>query len=220
MKKLVLLFTLISLAAGCSHGLLNQVHGSGNRKSDKRQVAAFASIHTDGAFDIEVMSQKEFGVEIEADDNILPLIGTDVTRNVLYIGNRGGYSVSKPIKITINVPNLEAVTANGAGKIEVSGLKNDSFKIELNGASDVRVTGDTQLLKIQANGAGKINTGRLRASKADVNSNGVTKIDLFARDQLDVVVSGPSNVTYDGDPVVNQRVNGPGSVQKKAAQGS
>ena len=220
MKKLVLLLTLISFAAGCSHGLLNQVHGSGNRQRDKRQVASFTAIHTDGAFDIEVVAQKESGLQIEADDNILPLIGTDVTGNVLYIGSRKGYSVSKPIKITISVPNLEAVTANGSGNIEVAGLKNSSFKVELNGASDLRVSGETELLKIHANGAGKIDTGRLRASKADVNSNGVTKIDLYARDQLDVVVSGPSNVTYEGDPVVNQRVNGPGSVRKKASQGS
>lgn len=220
MKKLVLLLTLMSLVAGCSHGLLNQVHGSGNRQRDQRQVASFTSIHTDGAFDIEVVSQKPLGLEIEGDDNILPLVGTDVTGNVLYIKNRSGYSVSKPIKITITVPNLEALTSNGAGNIEVSGLKNNSFKVESNGAPAVRVSGETELLKIHANGAGKVDTRRLRASKADVTANGVSKIELFARDQLDVVVSGPSNVTYEGDPIVNQRVNGPGSVQKKASQGS
>jgi hypothetical protein len=220
MKKLILLLTLISLASGCSHGLFSQVRGSGNRQRDTRQIASFTSIQTDGAFDIEVVSQKPLGLEIEGDDNILPLIGTNVTGNVLYIGNKSGYSVSKPIKITITVPNLEAVKSNGAGNIDVSGLKNDGFRVELNGAQAVQVSGETELLKIQANGAGKIDTRRLRASKADVNSNGVTKIDLYARDQLDVVVSGPSTVTYEGDPIVNQRVHGPGSVQKKASAGS
>jgi hypothetical protein len=37
---------------------------------------------------------------------------------------------------------------------------------------------------------------------------------------LDVTVSGPSQVIYDGDPSVNQTVNGPGSVQKRESGGA
>ena len=220
MKTIVLTLLLISLAAGCSHGILNQVHGSGNRKSEQRQVASFTAISTDGAFDITVTSQKDLALEIEGDDNILPLVGTDVSGNVLHIKNRNSYSVSQPIKITISVPNLEAVTANGAGRIRVSGLKNESFELDINGAPTLETSGETQMLKIKANGAGNIDTRRLRATKADVNSNGVSTIELHAREQLDIVVSGPSNVTYEGDPTVNKTINGPGTVQKKVSQGS
>jgi hypothetical protein len=34
---------------------------------------------------------------------------------------------------------------------------------------------------------------------------------------LDVTISGPSRVTYKGDPVVTKTVHGPGSVEKKTA---
>ncbi|HEY5885343.1 MAG TPA: head GIN domain-containing protein [Pyrinomonadaceae bacterium] len=220
MKTIVLTLLLISLAAGCSHGILNQVHGSGNRQREQRQVAAFTAISTDGAFDITVTSQKDLALEIEGDDNILPLVGTDVSGNVLHIKNRKGYSVSQPIKITISVPNLEAVTSNGAGRIRVSGLKNERFELDINGAPTLETSGETEMLKIKANGAGNIDTRRLRATKADVNSNGVSTIELHAREQLDIVVSGPSNVTYEGDPTVNKTINGPGTVQKKVSQGS
>ncbi len=220
MKTIALMLLLMSLAIGCSHGLLNQVRGSGNRQRETRQVGSFTSISTEGAFNIEVVSQKQPALEIEGDDNILPLIGTEVSGNVLHIKNRHGYSVSEPIKITISVPNLEGLNASGAGQMKISGLKNERFEVDVNGAPVIEVSGETGLLKIKANGAGKIDTHRLRAARADVNSNGVSKIDLYAREQLDVEVSGPSSVTYEGDPVVNKKVNGPGSVQKKVSQGS
>ena len=220
MKKLTLILVVVSFAVGCHHGILNQVRGSGNRKTEQRQLASFTSISTDGAFDITVSGDKQSALEIEGDDNILPLVATDVSGNVLHIKNRNGYSVSQPIKITISVPNLEAVTANGAGKIRISGLQNDRFELDINGAPSLEASGETQFLKIKSNGAANIDTRRLRAAKADVNSNGVATIDLFAREQLDVVVSGPSNVYYTGNPVVNKTINGPGTVQKKETEGS
>ena len=220
MKRIVLMLLLASLAVGCSHSLLNQVRGSGNRQHQERQVASFTSIDTNGAFDITVVSQKQHALEIEGDDNVLPMIATDVSGNVLHIRNRSSYSVSQPIKITISVPNLEAVTLNGAGRLRITDLKNDRFELDVNGAPALEASGETKFLKIKANGAGNIDTHRLRATRADVNSNGIAQIDLYAREQLDVVVSGPSNVNYQGDPVVNKTINGPGTIQKKASQGS
>lgn len=223
MKKTVLLIsllTLMSLVAGCHHGLLNRVSGSGNRQKQKRDVASFNSISTDGAFEIDIVCQQPISLEIEGDDNILPLVGTEVSNNVLHIKGLGSYSVSEPIKLKISVPNLEGIAVNGAGKIEVSGMKNEKFEIDANGAPTIRVSGETKLVDIDINGAGKIDTHKLRASKAIVDSKGVSRVDVRAVDQLDVTVSGPSHVTYEGDPVVNKTVNGPGSVEKKASAGS
>jgi hypothetical protein len=82
------------------------------------------------------------------------------------------------------------------------------------------VSGETQLVKIDSNGAGTVDTRKLRAARAVVDSAGVAKIEVHAGQQLDVTVSGPSHVIYTGDPVVNKTINGPGSVEKKASEGS
>jgi hypothetical protein len=218
-KKFALLIVLMSFAVGC-HGILHKVSGSGNRQKQTREVPSFTAISTEGAFEIEIVSQKPLGLEVEGDDNILPLISTEVSSNVLHIKNQRSYSVSQPIKLKINVPNLEAISLSGAGSIEVRGVKNEKFEIDVNGAPTIRVSGETKLVDIKTNGAGKIDTHKLRASRAVVNSNGVSKVDVHASDQLDISVSGPSTVTYEGNPVVNKSVNGPGSVQKKASEGS
>lgn len=220
MKRITLLVVLLSLITGCHFGMHDQVRGSGNRQRQKRDVASFNSLSTEGAFEIDIVCQKPLSLEIEADDNVLPLISTEVSNNVLHIKNLRGYSVSEPVKLKIFVPDLEGISTNGAGRIDVSGLKNEKFEIDANGATTIRVSGETKVVDIDTNGAGKIDTHKLRAAKAIVDTKGVSKVDVYAAEQLDVKVAGPSSVTYEGDPVVNKTVYGPGNVQKKQSEGS
>ena len=221
MKKLLVLFVLMPvLFAGCHHGLGAEVKGSGKRIVQKRNIGTFTSISTDGAFDIEVVCQKDVSLEVEADDNILPLITTEVSGNVLYLKPSRTYSVEDAPKLKITVPNIEAFSANGAGKMEITGLNNDKFQISANGAPTITAAGTTKLIGIDTNGAAKIDTHNLRAPHAVVDTKGVSKVDLGVSDQLDVTVSGPSRVTYKGDPVINKTVHGPGKVEKRADEGA
>ncbi len=221
MKKLLSLSVLTLLVAtACHHNMGGEVRGSGNRQTQKREVAPFTSISTEGAFTIEVVCQKDQSLEIEADDNVLPLITANVSGNVLTLNNSKSYSVNQPIVVRISVPNLEGLTVNGAGKLDISRVSNDRLEIDANGAPSISVSGSTKLIDIDTNGAAKIDTHNLRAARAVVESKGVSKIDLGVSDQLDVTVSGPSQVTYRGDPVVNKTINGPGKIEKRHNEGA
>ena len=218
--KIVALAIMIFLSTACHFAMHENVKGSGVREKQKREVASFTTIATDGAFDIDVVSQKPQSVEIEGDDNLLSLITTEVFDNVLHIKSKGNFSVNDPIKLRISVPNLEKLAIDGAGKIEVSGLKNDKFVVNSDGATTIKVAGETRQINIDTSGAGKIDAHRLRATRAVVETRGVAKVDVNVTEQLDVTISGPSHVTYEGDPVVNKTVHGPGSVTKKENEGS
>ena len=219
MKRVLLLIVLISLVSGC-HRIHSGIAGSGKLQKQKRDVGSFNSISTEGAFDLEIVCQKPQSLEIEGDDNVLPLVSTEVSNNVLHIKSLRGYSVSKPIKLSISVPDLEGISASGAGKIEVSGIKNEKFVIDASGAPAIKAAGETKVLNVDTSGAGKIDTHKLRAARVVVESKGVSKVEVYAAEQLDVTVSGPSNVIYEGDAVVNKTVNGPGSVEKKESGGA
>lgn len=218
MKKIVLLIVLIALGTGCHlhHGLA----GSGRLKKETRNVGSFTSISTEGAFNIKVVCQKMPGLDIEGDDNVLPLVTTEVSNNVLHIRSTRGYSTSEPITLGISVMNLEGINSAGAGTIEISGLKNEKFVITANGAPTIKASGETKVLELDANGAGKIDTHRLRAARAEVDAKGVADVEVYAAEQLDVTVSGASHVIYSGKAVVNKTVHGPGSVEKKESEGS
>jgi hypothetical protein len=206
-------FLALLMASGC-HGHINQVVGSGNRQTQKRDITSFTKLTTEGAFEIEIMTQKPASLEIEADDNILPLISTVVSNDVLVIKNVRGYSGAK-VKLRLTTPDLQGLSVVGAGKINVAGLKNEKFEIDSSGAANITVAGETALADIQSNGASSIDAHRLRADRVVIESNGVSDIQVFANDQLDVTISGPSHVVYEGNPKVTKTMRGPGSVEKK-----
>lgn len=220
MRKLACLVLLTALAAGCHGKFSSQIKGSGKRELQKREVAAFTSISTEGAFTIEVTCQKNQSLEVEGDDNVLEYVTTEVGSNILRLKNTRNYSTSEPVKFKISVPNLEGLSVNGAGHIDVKGLNNDKFEIDTNGAATIVVSGNTKVIDVGANGAGKIDAENLRAPRAVVDSRGVARIDLGVTDQLDVTVSGPSTVTYKGDPVMNKTIHGPGKVERRGSEGA
>jgi hypothetical protein len=194
---------------------MGQVKGSGKRVTVKREIPEFTSIKTEGAFTIEAAAQKPASLEIEGDDNIIPLITVDVSHNVLHIKTTRNYSTGDPVVVRLSAQTLEGLSVSGAGTISVKELKSDKFEIDSQGAASITVSGEANVVDIDTSGAGKIDAHKLRASKGIVDSKGVAEVEVNAKDELEVTVSGPSHVTYTGDPKVSKTVRGPGSVDKK-----
>jgi hypothetical protein len=221
MRKLALLLLLLPLlAAGCHHGRRAEITGNGKREIQKRPITAFSAISTEGAFFLEVTCQKDPSLEVEGDQNVLEFVTAEVSGNVLRLKNTRGYSTNEPVRFRITVPNLEGLSVSGAGRIEIKGMNNEKFEIDSSGAPNIIVAGNTKFIDIDSSGAGKIDTHNLHAARAVVDSKGVSRIDLDVVEQLDVTVSGPSSVYYEGDPVVNKTVNGPGKVEKRGSEGA
>ena len=221
MRKLACLFVLLPLlVAGCHHGLRTELRGSGKRELQKREIGPFTSISTEGAFTIEVTCQKDRSLEVEGDDNVLEFVTAEVSGNVLRLKNTKRFETNEPVKFRISVPNLEGFSLNGAGRIDIKGMKNERFEIDANGAPTIYVSGTTNVIDIGVNGAGKIDTTKLRAARGVVDTNGASRVDLDVTDQLDATVSGPSTITYRGDPVVNKTVHGPGKVERRSSEGA
>ncbi|MDX6444813.1 MAG: hypothetical protein QOH71_1887 [Blastocatellia bacterium] len=202
---------LLLALTSCMHG----VHGSGVRKTETRDLPAFNAIETSGAFEVTVECQKPASFAVEADDNLLPLVQTEVRDGVLRVTTTKGYSSNGGIVLRINVPDLTRVKSTGAGKFNISNLKNDQFEIQSTGAATVVASGQSKSLTIGSTGAGKIDAHDLRASNASVKVTGAAGVDVYATDDLDVTVSGAGRVTYSGNPKITKKVSGAGQVVKK-----
>jgi len=215
MKRIAIALTFALLALFLLSGCLHRVHGSGVRKTEKRDLPAFNAIETSGAFEVQVDCQQPASFEIEADDNILPLVQTEVRDGVLRVSTTRGYSSNGGIVLRITVPDLASVRSTGAGKFNVSNVKNDKFEIHSTGAATVVASGKSKGVKISSTWAGKIDAHDLLAGDADVDVTGAAGVDVYATDELDVTVSGAGRVTYSGNPKVNKKVSGAGQVIKK-----
>lgn len=210
--------SLLSLIA-LSSCMIGGVHGSGVRKTEKRNLEPFTAIETSGAFQVEVTCQKTASFEIEADDNILPLIATEVRGNTLRLTTTKNYFSTGGILVRISLPGLESVRSTGAGKFRITDLKNDRFRIDSTGAATVVADGRTTSLDVSSTGAGKIDTNDLQAADATVRVTGAAAVEVYASDQLDVTVSGAGRVVYSGNPKVSQHISGAGKVTKKESSG-
>ncbi len=217
MKKLLVAGLLVFVAwafSGCKYAGRG-IAGSGNRKTEKRDLKPFKAIDTQGAYEIIVTCQKPASFEIEADDNILPLIKTDVHDGVLSVSSDERYNSGKAVVLRITRPELTELTSRGAGDITIADVNNDNLKIESLGAASVKAAGKVKAAEISSTGAGDIDAVKLQAVTAKVKVTGAANVNVFASDQLDVSVTGVGSVNYSGNPkTVNKSVGGLGSVNK------
>jgi hypothetical protein len=219
MKKLIFVTTLsaalLLVFSGCRHAGKG-VQGSGVRKVEKRELGAFKSIETTGAFEILVACQQAPSFEIEGDDNLLPLVRTEVRGGVLHIFNQSNYRTAKGITVRIGVPDLEGILTTGAGDIRITNVKNDKLVVSSKGAARIEASGQTKFASITSTGAGQIDANKLHAESATVTVTGAGHVNVYATRRLDATVSGVGQITYDGDPAeVNRKVSGIGSINKK-----
>src|SRR5262245_4331730 len=75
--------------------------GSGKIATEQRDLKGFKGVDVGGAFLVEITAQKDYSVEVEADDNLLPLIKTEVDDGVLEIESEGRLKPTEQIRIRI-----------------------------------------------------------------------------------------------------------------------
>jgi putative autotransporter adhesin-like protein len=219
MKRKILFLSLALLLAlgGCKFGDFNKTTGSGKMKIEKRDVPAFRSLDISGAYDVEIVVQKEQSLELEGDDNLLPLIKTEVSNSgVLTINNEKSFSTKNKLRVRISVPNLIGISTSGASDIVASNIKSDGFDINMSGASNLQLSGETYKLAVEISGAGDLDAKDLHANVVSVHSSGAAKADVYASEELRAEVSGAGNVNYYGDPkVVKEDTSGAGTISKQ-----
>jgi hypothetical protein len=191
------------------------VKGSGNIATETRQVSDFTAIDVGGIFNVEATAGREYAVSVEADDNLLPLIKTEVRRGVLHISTEERIKSSSKITVRVSAPNFEAIDTSGVARVEVSGVSNNSLKLESSGASKVLVSGETTALEAKTSGASKVDAESLRSVDAAVKASGASKVRVVVSGRLTASASGAGKVLYGGSPTnVEKRTSGAGKVDQ------
>lgn len=218
MKRMIAVLALAAALGGCRGEIFRGKgpDGSGKAKIEKRSVGDFKAVNISGAFEVEIVAQRERGVEIEGDDNLLPLVRTEVNDGVLDIFNEKSFSTKNAIRVRISVPQLDAVESSGASDIVVSGVKSDDFSVSTSGAGKVKVSGQARTLALELSGAGEVDAKELRSERVTVNSSGAADATVYASEDLTVSASGAGTVNYYGDPKnVSESVSGGASISRK-----
>lgn len=189
--------------------------GSGHIVTEKREVSEFRAIDVGGAFVVEITAQKDFSIEVEADDNLLPLIKTESDGETLRIESKS-YTTSNPVKIKISAPDIENLHLSGASKVSMVNLNNESLNIDTSGASKISCEGQTRNLTVDMSGASHLDGEKLSAENVSIDSSGASKATVAVQNELKADLSGASKVVYFGNPAnIEKKTSGASSVVGK-----
>jgi hypothetical protein len=190
--------------------------GSGRMASEVRELSDFHGVDVGSTFEVEITAQKDYAVEIEADDNLLPLIRTEVRRGILCIKSERKLSSENPIRIRISAPDIDSLDVSGAAKISLTGVKNEGVTVDASGASKLSLSGETAKLIIDISGATRVDAEALKAVNANVESSGASHADVSVTGTLRTDASGASRITYAGTPTeLVTKKSGASSVSQK-----
>lgn len=176
------------------------VKGSGNTATDARNASGFKGVDVGGVFQVEITAQKEFGVEVEADDNLLQYIKTDVRNGVLYIETSKKIAPIGPIRVRVNAPEIEHLDVSGVANVTANDIKASEFGIDSSGASKVKVSGEAGTLTVDVSGATKIDAENFQVGDANIDASGASGVTLNVSGELKADASGASKILYTGTP--------------------
>lgn len=186
---------LISLA-GCSLG----VAGSGTLATEKREVPAFTAVDAAIVGNVNITCQAAQEVSLSGDDNILPLIVTEVKDSTLIIKAKEAYHAKNSLTINISAPDVQKLAFTGVGNVKLAGVKNEQITIELIGTGNVEAEGETKDADLRLLGVGEFNAKDLHAENVTVHSTGSGNINAYATKQIDGKLDGVGDLNYYGKP--------------------
>jgi len=231
----------LSACSNISINLGNTVRGSGNMSSETRPVSGFTQISIDGSGDAQITQGDTESLKIEAEDNILPLVTSEVVGGKLVLGLKPMTSISttRTIHYTITVKDLSALALNGSGNVSAGALKSTSMALNLNGSGDISLAslegsslsvsgngsgnfsinaGKIDNQSIQLFGSGSIQAANLESQTASVTIAGSGSASLWVKGSLNVSIGGSGNVDYYGAPTVTQAVAGSGRINGRGSK--
>lgn len=215
--KIGLLVGAVGLA-GCGLGAITGggITGSGNLKTEVRQVSNFTQVDFSAVGTLTIAQTGVEGLTITADDNILPILTSDVSNGVLHLGAKDNqnYHPNTPITYALSVKTLNGLTLSGAGATQARNIDTQTLTVTMSGAGSATLQGKANDQQVTVSGVGSYDGSAFATKTAKVNVSGVGNAIVNASDTLDATVSGVGNVEYIGNPKVTSHVSGVGSVKK------
>ena len=125
MKIILLMLIIMSIIIITSCVSMNSIKGSGIIVSENRELTNFNSIKLLGSIDVNINSSDNYNCTISGDDNLIPLIKTEVLHNNLQISINKSYSSTDGLVVNVNAPKYDEVSISGSGDININDFKNE-----------------------------------------------------------------------------------------------
>lgn len=226
MKKIVsLLLMLLSINMAFSNN--KPIANRDKNVEEERQVSSYHSIDISGAYHIVFTEKETDKIKINAPEDVLSLIKTEVENNILKIGKeddkhkaiskttiyipvnkkiksiicRGAVNISN--ESTISIDNLE-LDMRGSGSVKLS-LNTSSLKLDISGAAVVYLSGKTKDFFAEIKGAGNVKAQDFSSENAIIQIKGAGKATAHVTHSLEASIAGTGKINVTGSPTSQKK---------------
>lgn len=228
MKHSILLFLFLGLLGTLSAQFNynnggRKIKGNGNVTTETRSPSSsFMGIEAGTSIKVELTQSSQTSVRVEAEENILPHVVTEVSGRELRIHFAKGVSIkaNKTVTVYVTMPKLISIKAGSASSVTTtSAFKGTDLRIDcgssaqievgFNGATvhaeagsagRVELSGSTNNVRLEASSAGVIDASNLKAQTARAEANSAGSLSVYASERIDAAASSAGNIRYSGNP--------------------
>jgi len=225
--------------SGCMFSSTPSITGSGKVVSEKRTVANFDRVSVGGSGELVITQGDEESLEIRTDDNLLPVIKSEVSGGELSLGwSNVNLKPSQTIHYELKLKKLQelrlsgalqvkaeklnsehlSVNISGSGKVSIAKLEGKELDEEVSGSGEFELGGHVDVQKIGISGSGRYSAGDLESNRVEAQVSGSGNLTVWARQSLVANISGSGQVNYFGTPEVKSECSGSGTVRSLGAK--
>ncbi len=205
---------------------------------ERRDVSGFSRLLFKGVGKIELEQGDHEELTIEANQEVLSRIHTDVKDGLLTIHYESDWKDwtgvrflgGDKIVFRLMMREIKSLAISGVGNIDAARIASDqlelalsgpgvmtigtlnvgTLKLDLSGVGSMDLAGTAANLEVALSGAGTVKASRLEADKITVRLSGVGTATVWAKTVLDASISGAGVIEYYGKPQIIEKSSGLG----------
>jgi hypothetical protein len=244
MKLLTKSFLACLLVVGTAYTFASaktHTHIANPQKTEDRHLSGFNAVDVGGPFDVSITQGATESVKVEAPDEVMSHITTEVVNGVLKIYDKHSegfhwsdlFGHHKKILVYVTAKTVNSIVVSGSGdvafrggihgdkmNIRVSGsgdvngsLEVKSLEASISGSGDMKLSGHAETSAIRVSGSGDYRAGGLVTSNTAVHVNGSGDASVYASEKIEASVSGSGDIHYTGHPKnVSKSKSGSGDI--------
>ncbi|MCP4313746.1 MAG: DUF2807 domain-containing protein [Bacteroidetes bacterium] len=221
MRKILIIGAFVSFIAfsGCSF-LGPCLQGYGPVVNQVRELEDFIAVSNTFSYEVRVTQSDTFGVEVEAQENLLGVIETYVSGSTLVVKTKNGTCINSaaPVVVYVSMPYIEEIRNTCSGRLSADRSEAVEFECSNSGSGVISIDSVfASVISLKNSGSGKLNVSASYPDEIDVTQTGSGSIDAGIIDRsLEVNIhhtsSGKIYGTILDGLVVDARLTGSGLI--------
>ncbi|MCK5821107.1 MAG: DUF2807 domain-containing protein [Bacteroidales bacterium] len=215
----MILIIMVATLTSCfyENGNQKRIEGEGPIVKRVLELEHFDGIIIQNSADVYITRGNTQRIEVEAAENIISNLETEVSGRVWRIRNKRPVWRTKHLQIKITIPEFRLIKVSGSGRVETETPFNnlDDVEIRISGSGNIHLSGEAQRVDFSIAGSGDIFAFDLKANNGTAKISGSGSIRTYITDDLEARITGSGDIIYRGKPRINTRISGSGNIQSR-----